>query len=391
MRPIAHVVPALPGTAPGREEVAGAGDASNWSLDWRQAFEQARHVEYADWFGTGTPAPSEPPPPAPMPEAGNAFLAASLRQSLQPAPAPAPAERADAGPVTAPAEAEPAVAVRAAAAVDRADAQPGRTPIGMAGEDEPAAPARGASVSAAAGAVPASATGAAPAGSTPAAVPTARPAMALASNAVRTMERADATGNGPAASAIAADAAAAAMPVAAAGSIALAAGSAPTAALMALVAPSIDEPPPPVVQSAAAPHTLEFAVDAAHVDAEDARAAHDEAVETPVALKSASRTAPAAAEVAEDAPRVHTEWSDDGVKIWLGVDADAALPGQLEALLAQLHPLLAAHGEPLAELFCNGRSVWRATARLDDVPAVRRMHDIDLHSLVSDLTPKEAS
>ena len=71
-------------STPNRDEGAAPGSISNWSLDWRQAFEQARQVEYGDWFGSGGPTVSQLPKPKVAPETANALLSASLRQSMKP-------------------------------------------------------------------------------------------------------------------------------------------------------------------------------------------------------------------------------------------------------------------------------------------------------------------
>jgi len=59
------------------------------------------------------------------------------------------------------------------------------------------------------------------------------------------------------------------------------------------------------------------------------------------------------------AVRLYAEWSEQGVRVWLGADADQALP--LAQIGAQLQQWLGGQGERLVELVCNGRTVWRDT------------------------------
>lgn len=70
----------------------------------------------------------------------------------------------------------------------------------------------------------------------------------------------------------------------------------------------------------------------------------------------ADRAVPAAGE--PQPLRVHAQWSADGVSVWLGCDA-GALPA-LDEFIAQLQRTLAARGERLARVVCNGREVWHA-------------------------------
>lgn len=60
--------------------------------------------------------------------------------------------------------------------------------------------------------------------------------------------------------------------------------------------------------------------------------------------------------------RVHTERSPDGLHVWVGMDLKEAIPQ--EYLLAHLHRWVAASGERLASLVCNGRSLWDGPQRL---------------------------
>jgi hypothetical protein len=51
--------------------------------------------------------------------------------------------------------------------------------------------------------------------------------------------------------------------------------------------------------------------------------------------------------------RVYAEWSDQGVRVWLGSDADQSLP--VPALMQQMQQWLAGQGEKLLTLVWNGR------------------------------------
>jgi hypothetical protein len=106
------------------------------------------------------------------------------------------------------------------------------------------------------------------------------------------------------------------------------------------------------------------------------------AVQHPAASAPAEAAAPAqpstplARAAGEQEPlRVHAQWSVDGVSVWLGFDADA-LP-VLDDFIAQLQRTLAARGERLARVVCNGREAWQAVPPSglspSFLPADRRM------------------
>jgi hypothetical protein len=58
--------------------------------------------------------------------------------------------------------------------------------------------------------------------------------------------------------------------------------------------------------------------------------------------------------------RVHAEWTNEGLSLWLGVDPDRSLPLEqmTRHLLHQLQLRLAAGGTRLLRLVCNGHTVW---------------------------------
>jgi hypothetical protein len=75
-----------------------------------------------------------------------------------------------------------------------------------------------------------------------------------------------------------------------------------------------------------------------------------------------------------DPVRVHAEWSDDGVRIWLGVDADAgALSARVESLSRELRRRLDASGARLLRIVFNGRVVWEERAASQPSPEARAL------------------
>ena len=57
-----------------------------------------------------------------------------------------------------------------------------------------------------------------------------------------------------------------------------------------------------------------------------------------------------------DSIRTHAEWTSEGVRVWLGVDADQR--GSLPELVQQVQQWLALSGESLYSLVCNGQTLW---------------------------------
>ncbi len=93
-----------------------------------------------------------------------------------------------------------------------------------------------------------------------------------------------------------------------------------------------------------------------------------------------------------DALRMHAEWTDAGVRIWLGADAQS-LP-DVAALTSQLQHWLASQGTSLLGLVCNGRDLLgSATRREGDAAAapraVRRDAGASLPFDFSNLYPSE--
>lgn len=85
----------------------------------------------------------------------------------------------------------------------------------------------------------------------------------------------------------------------------------------------------------------------------DANAAERAEDASAAARPALSPMKPAAAEPAS--ARVHAEWSADGLRLWLGLDAH--LLGQVQPLVSQLHKWLAGMGLRLLSVTCNGTNV----------------------------------
>lgn len=74
-----------------------------------------------------------------------------------------------------------------------------------------------------------------------------------------------------------------------------------------------------------------------------------------------SKRLASAAQAPNPKVRVHAQWTDAGVRVWLGVDRDAS--AALPQIQRQLERVLAESGNQLLGLVCNGRPVAGATAR----------------------------
>jgi hypothetical protein len=114
----------------------------------------------------------------------------------------------------------------------------------------------------------------------------------------------------------------------------------------------------PQVQSgtvlAGGPSNGREAVDAFVADT----APKDETAEsTPTARGSVRAASPGNAPNvdAREPIRLHAEWSDQGVSVWLGSDANETMP--LVSLMSHVQQWLSAHGERLRALVWNGRAV----------------------------------
>ncbi|WP_005034712.1 hypothetical protein [Holophaga foetida] len=66
--------------------------------------------------------------------------------------------------------------------------------------------------------------------------------------------------------------------------------------------------------------------------------------------------APPAAEPSPEVPvRLHVEWADEGIRVWIGTRLGQ--PDQMEQLTLHLQQWFASQGQSLASLVCNGRPV----------------------------------
>ena len=96
------------------------------------------------------------------------------------------------------------------------------------------------------------------------------------------------------------------------------------------------------------------------------------------------------------APRVHSEWSEHGLQLWIGIDGTAEqIESQVAAILPQLERSLQAQGERLHRVICNGRVLLdasrpRSTALAVDF-ATQFEHFEALNPITSSTTPKEDS
>jgi len=70
--------------------------------------------------------------------------------------------------------------------------------------------------------------------------------------------------------------------------------------------------------------------------------------------------------------RLHADWSAEGVRLWLGMDADVA--GTLPSITLQLQRWLSAQGVRLLSISCNGRAVLE-----EHEPAATDIYQADTH------------
>ena len=68
------------------------------------------------------------------------------------------------------------------------------------------------------------------------------------------------------------------------------------------------------------------------------------------------KPASTAATVERDPLRVHAEWSEAGVRVWLGADAQGL--AAIDAVTRQLQQWLGSQGARLLGVVCNGKDVW---------------------------------
>jgi len=78
------------------------------------------------------------------------------------------------------------------------------------------------------------------------------------------------------------------------------------------------------------------------------------------------------ATVPKEPVRLHADWSAEGVRLWLGMDADVA--GTLPSITLQLQRWLSAQGVRLLSISCNGRAVLE-----EREPAATDIYQTDSH------------
>ena len=89
--------------------------------------------------------------------------------------------------------------------------------------------------------------------------------------------------------------------------------------------------------------------------------ASDEAADTEVAeMREPTPARDAGATGERDVLRVHAEWSDAGVRVWLGADAQGL--AAVDAVTRQLQQWLGSQGTRLLGVVCNGKEVWSAAS-----------------------------
>lgn len=83
----------------------------------------------------------------------------------------------------------------------------------------------------------------------------------------------------------------------------------------------------------------------------------EDSVDADVAETPASTAPHDAAAADEREPlRVHAEWSDAGVRVWLGADANGL--AEIDSVTRQLQQWLGSQGTRLLGVVCNGKQVW---------------------------------
>ena len=108
-------------------------------------------------------------------------------------------------------------------------------------------------------------------------------------------------------------------------------------------------PPPLLLSTAAAPGVLHMAAVAFALREVEGSLAHD-------ALRSGSMARNPPGNQAADQPiRLHADWSDDGVRLWLAMRADLLVG--IDSLTAQLQRWMAAQGVRVLSISCNGKQL----------------------------------
>ncbi|WP_141513653.1 hypothetical protein [Ramlibacter sp. WS9] len=79
--------------------------------------------------------------------------------------------------------------------------------------------------------------------------------------------------------------------------------------------------------------------------------------------------------VPQEPIRLHAEWSEEGVRLWLAMDS--ALPETLQGIAAQLQRWLSAQGVRLLSISCNGQRIsdGRAATAVDMIETEPYPHE----------------
>ena len=95
---------------------------------------------------------------------------------------------------------------------------------------------------------------------------------------------------------------------------------------------------------------------ASGVGASSGASASDEATDTEIAEREPTSAHDTDATGEREPLRVHAEWSDAGVRVWLGADAQGL--AAVDAVTRQLQQWLRGQGTRLLGVVCNGLQVW---------------------------------
>ena len=91
----------------------------------------------------------------------------------------------------------------------------------------------------------------------------------------------------------------------------------------------------------------------------------EESVDPALPAPARASGATLASESLESPVRLYAEWSAEGVRIWVGMNAGQPL--QLQQLALQMRQWLSRQGERLVALTCNGHTIWRESGPADAV------------------------
>jgi hypothetical protein len=82
--------------------------------------------------------------------------------------------------------------------------------------------------------------------------------------------------------------------------------------------------------------------------------------------------------------RCHAQWSAEGVHLWLGMNASVQEPArQLSSIISQLQQSLSQHGQMLATVVCNGRTVFQRDSLESERLLAGNTRDGSIHDRLS--------